>query len=391
MRELPRLLAQEITDLLGQVPAVGLLGPRQVGKSTLARQLAADRGDVLVVDLQDRRLAARLSEPEAVFEANRERLVVLDEIQRAPELFGVLRPEIDAHRHPGRFLLLGSASPRLIRAASESLAGRIFYTELTPLSLPEVLAAGHDQRDHLTVGGYPEPLLHLRGRARRLWARNYLATFVTRDLNELGYAPNVPEFERLLAMLAHAHGGAYNASELSRSLRISASTVQRYVDLLEGAFLIRVLRPYLANVRKRLTKQPRLYWRDSGLRHHLLGIADYDELLLHPALGSAWEGYAIEEVCRALGPEARPSFYRTATGAELDLVVELSSTRRIAFEVKFSVAPRLTRGFYAAVGDVSPERTFVLTPDAERFDLRDDVTVCSLQTFLTAFAAAYRP
>ena len=367
---------------------VGLLGPRQVGKSTFARSLAEERNAVYV-DLQLAAARTQLADPELFFRANAERLVVIDEVQRAPALFGALRPIVDADRRPGRFLLLGSASPRLMRDASESLAGRIFYTELTPFTHGEAAAAGVDLATHLTVGGYPQVLLALSERGRRRWTDNYLTTFVARDLAELGLSTNPQEFERLLGLLAHVHGGLLNASELSRSLRVTAPTVQRYVDILEGAFLLRVLRPLNANLGKRLTKSPRVYWRDSGLRHGLLGIRTYNDLLLHPALGSSWEGYAIEEICRAFGEYARPFFYRTAKGAELDLVLELDGARRLGFEMKFSTGPRLTRGFHQAVADVRPERTFVIVPESSRTPVAEGVEVCSLGEFLAEDVGRY--
>lgn len=377
MRILPRDLGRLVKDLFTETPAVGLLGPRQVGKSTLAAQLAAGR-DSVVLDLQLASTQAQLAEPTTFLRTNADKLVVIDEIQRMPELFSTLRPLIDEDRRPGRFLVLGSASPELIRDASESLAGRIFYAELTPLSLPEVSVANVSQEDHLVYGGYPQPLLTLSDAGRRRWAANYLTTFVTRDLTELGVGTNTREFERLLALLAHTHGGLFNASELSRSLRITAPTVQRYVDVLSQAFLVRTLQPLTGNFGKRIVRSPRVYWRDSGLRHSLLGIRSYNDLLLNPALGSAWEGYVIEELCRAVGDAARPYFYRTARGAELDLVLEFDQGWRLAFECKFSTGPKLSAGTYRAIEDVMPEQTIVVVPEERRFAIGEGVEVMGI-------------
>ena len=381
MPPIRRCLMSTVEEMLTESPAVGLVGPRQVGKSTLARSLVADR-DAVFLDLQLAETRAQLAEPTLFFRANAERLVVIDEVQRMPELFSTLRPLIDEDRRPGRFLLLGSASPALMRGAAESLAGRIFYAELPPLSLPEALGAGYTLADHLVHGGYPQPLLELSDRGRRRWSNNYLTTFITRDLAELGVGTNPQEFERLLALLAHTHGGLFNASELARSLRITAPTVQRYVDLLEQAFLVRVLRPLHGNAGKRLVKRPRVYWRDSGLRHGLLGIRSYNDLLLNPALGASWEGYALEEVCRAAGEFAKPSFYRTAKGAEIDLVLELDGGRRLGFEFKFSTGPALGRGTYSAMDDTGLERLFVVTPETGGFALAETVEVVSLGKLL---------
>ena len=377
MSSIKRSLTVVVEEMLTESPAVGVIGPRQVGKSTLARALVADR-DAVFLDLQLAETRAQLAEPTLFFRANAERLVVIDEVQRMPELFSTLRPLIDEDRRPGRFLLLGSASPALMRGAAESLAGRIFYAELSPLSLPEATSAGVSVAEHLVYGGYPQPLLELSDRGRRRWSGNYLTTFVTRDLAELGVGTNPAEFERLLSLLAHTHGGLFNASELARSLRISAPTVQRYVDVLERALLVRVLRPLHGNFGKRLVKSPRVYWRDSGVRHGLLGIRSYNDLLLNPALGASWEGYALEEVCRAAGEIAAPSFYRTAKGAEIDLILEYDGGRRVGFEFKFSTGPVLGRGTYAAMEDTGVERLYVVTPETGGFALAENVEVVAL-------------
>ena len=377
MELIDRSLGKLVRELLSASPAVGLLGPRQVGKSTLSR-LIAEEGGGLVIDLQRPEARTQLADPTAFLRANAERLIVVDEVQRQPAIFAALRPIIDEDRRPGRFLLTGSASPELMRDANESLAGRIFYAELPPLSLPEVSTAGVTQADHHLAGGYPQPLLQLTARQRTFWHAAYLSAFVTRDLAELGVRTNTVELERLLTMLAHGHGGLFNASALAGSLRITAPTVQRYVDLLEAAFLLRVLRPHHSNLGKRLARSPRVYWRDTGLLHGLLGIHDHNDLLLHPSLGASWEGYAIEEVCRAANPLARVSFYRTHGGAELDLVTEVPGGVRLAFEMKFSRGAALTRGTYAAIADVAPRHTYVVVPDGEPVALSDAITLAPL-------------
>ena len=387
MNVLPRQLTSLLDDLLRVSPAVGLLGPRQVGKSTLAQALVEARGGVLV-DLQRPEARTQLADPTAFLRANAAELIVIDEIQRQPALFGALRPIIDEDRRPGRFLLTGSASPELMRDANESLAGRVMYAELPPLSLTEVQPASVSLEEHFLAGGYPQPLLTLDAKTRSYWSSSYLGTFATRDLAELGIRTNTAELERLFAMLAHAQGGLFNASALAKSLRITAPTVQRYVDILEAAFLLRVLRPAHSNLGKRLTKSPRVYWRDTGLRHGLLGIRTYNDLLLHPGLGASWEGYAIEEICRLLGGQARPSFYRARGGAELDLVVEVPGGNTLGFEMKFSRGASLTKGFYAAIEDVQPKHTYVVVPDGEPSKLRDTITMAPLRWLLGHLAEA---
>ena len=375
-----RHLAARLAADLDVVPAVGILGPRQVGKSTLARALAAERPSVFL-DLQLPEVRERLREPAAYLRAHADELVVLDEIQRAPELFSILRPLIDEDRRPGRFVVLGSASPELMRDASESLAGRIFYSELTPLTLPEVRTAGVSLRDHLAVGGYPDPLLRLTGPYRARWATNYLQTFLTRDLRELGHDADPVEFERLVRMLAHLHGGLLNASQLANSLRVSAPTVTRYLNLLDRAFLIRRLAPYFRNFGKRIVRSPKVYLRDSGLRHAILRIGGYDDLLDRPEAGASWEGYALEEICRAVQGHAEPYFYRTADGAEIDLLLDYGD-RLVAIEIKFSDAPALGRGLVEAIKSVAPAKTYIVTPGAERHGKRWGVEVVGLEELL---------
>lgn len=384
MTTLPRRVTRQILEDLTYSPTVGILGPRQVGKTTLARVLAEEL-EATWFDLQRPAHARQLREAFRVLPALADRLVVIDEVQLMPELFGYLRPLVDEDRRPGRFLLLGSASPSLIRDASESLAGRISYTELTPLSLPEVETADINLEEHLLLGGYPEPTLRLPRARRRRWYDDFLRTYISRDLSELGHSVNESEFSRLISMLAHAQGALFNASAFARSLTVNHDTVKRYVDLLERSFLLRRLPPWLPNASKRLVKSPRLYLRDTGMLHHLLGIRDFRTLVGHIGLGASWEGYAIEEICRVAGDEATPYFYRTAKGAELDLVLDYRS-HRVGFECKFSDAPVLTKGFYSAVADVSPQRSYVVTPTANRYETDTGVTVIGLRQLLQELA-----
>ncbi len=382
----PRDLRGLIEDDLAYTPAVGIVGPRQVGKTTLARQLVANR-DHTWFDLQRPQDFRSLQHAELVLTTLRDQLVVIDEIQLMPSLFGLLRPLIDEHRRPGRFLLLGSASPDLMRGASESLAGRVTYNELTPFALPELKQTTISLNEHWLSGGYPEPLLLLPDHRRSNWYGAFIKTYVTRDLQELGRGVAQREFETLLQMLAHAHGGIYNSSALAKSLTVTYETVRRYVDLLESSFLLRRLRPYLSNSSKRLIKSPRLYLRDSGLLHYLLGIDSYVDLTKHIALGNSWEGYVIEEICRLVGERATPYYYRTASGSELDLVLDLRR-EQWAFEIKFSNAPNLSRGFYAALEAVAPAKTYIVTPSATRYQEKGGAVVIGLEALLEELAQA---
>ena len=384
---LERTAAKSIREDLAYSPAAGILGPRQVGKTTLARTIAAERASTWF-DLQRPADARQLAEAFRVLPALADRLVVVDEVQLMPELFGYLRPLIDEDRRPGRFLLLGSASPSLIRDASESLAGRIANSELTPMSLPEVAPAGLTLEDHLVRGGYPEPLLSLPPARRGRWYDSFLRSYVSRDLAELGHAVSESDFTRLISMLAHVHGGLFNASALARSLTVTHETVRRYVDLLERSFLVRRLLPWLPNASKRLVKSPRLYLRDSGLLHHLLGVADFRTLVGHITLGASWEGYAIEEICRAVGDAATPYFYRTAKGAEVDLVLDYRS-HLVTVECKFSDAPVLTKGFYNAIEDVKPRRTYIVTPSSARYETEAGVVVIGLRELLAELSGYF--
>jgi len=355
-----RSLTSNLKEDLMFSPAVGLLGPRQVGKTTLARHLAA-LGDSQWFDLQRSSDVARLEEAEQLLPLFEDKLVVIDEIQLMPSLFGLLRPIIDENRRPGRFLLLGSASPSLIRGASESLAGRISYSELSPISLIELAEEEIDFKQHLIVGGYPEPLLHLPASRRERWYRDFVRTYLTRDLAEIGHNVSDQAFGRLLRMLAYAQGGLFNASAFARSLTITNDTVRRYVSILEESFLVRSLQPWLPNLKKRLVKSPRLFIRDSGLVTYFLGISDFSDLLGRPEAGAIWEGYVIEEICRVVGDAAEPFFYRSNGGAELDLVLDFKSYQ-LAFEIKLSTAPKLSRGFYSAMTDLEPKQTYVVSP-----------------------------
>ncbi|WP_326538887.1 ATP-binding protein [Pseudorhodoferax sp.] len=372
---LERRLATDLRERLGFYPGVVLLGPRQVGKTTLARAIAAAQADALVLDLERPGDRAQLAEPELFLAQHRGRLVVLDEVQMLPELFAQLRPEIDADRRAGRFLLLGSASGALLRQRTESLAGRVGYLELTPLLASELPADLAALQQLWQRGGFPQAQLAPSDALSYAWRQDFIQTFLQRDLPQMGVGVAADPLHRFWRMLAHLQGQLFNASQLGMSLGgASHSTATRYLDLLVDTLLVRRLEPFLPNVGKRLVKSPKVYIRDSGLVHALLNIASLSDLQGHPVVGASWEGFVVEQVRALLPAGAEMGFYRTAAGAELDIVVQAGS-RRLGIEVKFSAAPSVTKGFWQAVADLQPQRTVVVAPVARRYPLKDGVEV----------------
>jgi predicted AAA+ superfamily ATPase len=361
-----------LAKALGRAPAALLLGPRQCGKSTLARRLLAQWGDAVILDLQDRADRARLQEPELFFEAHRHQLVCLDEIQLLPEFFSLLRAEIDRDRRPGRFLLLGSASGPLLRQSHESLAGRIAQVELTPFLLKEVAQASSWQQLWLR-GGFPESLLAAADEDSVDWREDFIRTFLGRDIASLELGLPLPLMERLWRLLAHSQGQTLNASRLAGLLDLRSTRLKQLLAVLEQTFMLRLLPPLEANLSKRLVRSPKLYLRDSGLLHNLLGIETYDDLLAHPQAGESWEGFVIEQLIAA-HPRWRPHFLRTSNGAELDLVLERGRQRRV-YEIKLSKAPRVSRGFHELVGQLQPERAELIAPVDQAFEARPGIWV----------------
>jgi predicted AAA+ superfamily ATPase len=379
MRWIERLQATLVSQRLEQFAGVALLGPRQVGKTTLALQLGEARPSIYL-DLESAADRARLAEPVLFLNRHADKLVILDAVQRLPGLFTELRGVIDAGRRArqgtGRFLLLGSASGELIRQSSESLAGRIAFLELHGLN---VLELGPSDVERLWIrGGFPDSLLAPSEQASTIWRAQFIRTYLERDIPQLG--PRIPAetLRRFWTMLAHGQGSLLNAAELGRSLGVDGKTVARYLDLLVDLLLVRRVAPLHANVGKRLVRSPRVYVRDSGLVHTLLGLADEDAVLGHPVAGASWEGFVIETLL-TLAPEGCQGwFYRTAAGAEMDLVLEWPGQRRWAIEVKRSLSPRLAKGFHQARADLQPERTFVVTPAERSFPMAEGVEALGL-------------
>jgi predicted AAA+ superfamily ATPase len=382
-----RRIESHVAALLKQSPAVVLTGPRQVGKTTLALAIAENRKAVYL-DLESEADRARLAEPELYFADHTDELVVLDEIQRAPGIFEELRGTIDRGRREGkgkgRFLLLGSAAIDLLAQSGETLAGRIAFAELAPLDVTEV---GGDRLDGLWVrGGFPESFLAGDDEASLRWRRDFIRTYLERDIPQLG--PRIPAetLRRLWTMIAHQQGGLLNAAQIARGLGVSGATVGHYLDLMVDLLLIRRLPPRLANVGKRMVRSPKVYVRDSGLVHALLGLGDKEAILGHPVAGGSWEGLVIENLIAIAGDGAEPSFYRTSGGAEIDLVLSWPDGREWAIEVKRSMAPKLERGMRSALIDLQPERSFVVYPGRERFRLADGVEAVNLATLCEELA-----
>jgi len=374
------MIERQLRDLverrLRQFPAVALLGPRQVGKTTLAKAIAAVHPHAMVLDLERESDRAALQRPELFFAAHRDRLLVLDEVQLTPHLFAALRPEIDADRRAGRFLLLGSASGNLLRQSGESLAGRISYLELTPLLAAELTVADPADLQSLWLrGGFPLSYLAEDEEASYVWRQDFIRTFLQRDLPDMGVRVAAETLRRFWQMLAHLQGQLFNASQLGLSLGgASHTTANRYLDVLVDTMMVRRLQPHLVNVGKRLVKSPKVYLRDSGVLHALLGLATVRDLQGHPVAGASWEGFVVEQVAAAMPLDAQLGFYRTAAGAELDLVIE-QGTRKVAVEIKFSSTPKPTQGFWQALQDLQIDRAYVIAPVWRRYPLAERVEV----------------
>lgn len=382
-----RLLAK-LTQAVSRQPAVVLLGPRQVGKTTLALEVGKSRPSHYL-DLEAPADRARLADPELYFSLHQDELVILDEIQRVPEMTRTLRGIIDqgrrAGRGKGRFLLLGSASLDLLRQSSESLAGRVAHIELGPLDVLEVGTAAASRC--WLRGGFPESFLADSEEDSLAWRQDFIRTYLERDIPQLG--PRVPAetLRRFWTMLAHLQGSMLNASQIAASLGVSGQTVSRYVDLLVDLLLARRLPPVHANVRKRLVKTPRVYVRDSGLVHALLGIPDLESLLGHPIAAASWEGHVIETLIRAAPGSTVAGFYRTAAGAEVDLVLDPPGRGRWAIEVKRSATPRLEKGFHLARADLEPDRCFVVHSGEDRFPLGPGIEAIGLRALAKELSA----
>lgn len=383
MIEFNRKVANQILDDLSFFPSIGIIGPRQVGKTTLAKKLQEHlEVDCLYLDLELDSDRIRLEDAESYLKLHENKCIIIDEIQRMPQLFPLLRALIDQDRRPSRFILLGSASPELIRGTSETLAGRIAYTELSPLTLSEVHGEIRSE-EHWLKGGYPEVLKATVSTHRQRWMKNYIQTYVFRDLRELGINISTELLQKLLEMLTTVHGNMLSMSGLARSLGVTSPTIARYIDVLEGSFLIRRLQPYSVNISKRLVKSPKFYFCDSGMFHYLSRIQTFENLLGHIFVGASWEGYVIEQVIRQVPDEWQFFFYRTHAGAECDLFGISPQGKRICIEIKRSNSPTVSKGFYESIEDLAADEIFVIIPSSESYTKNDGIRVMNLLDFLT--------
>jgi len=355
-------------------PAVAILGPRQSGKSTLAGMIGKSIANFIYLDLENPADLRRIDDVQLFFDHNPDSTVCLDEVQLLPDIFPELRSIIDRSRRKGKLILLGSASRELVNKSSESLAGRIGYIELTPFTLSEIERKQPEKKAiHWIRGGFPLSYLAKTDKQSYIWRKAYLRSYLERDLVQGSNSIPLMTVSRMLQMLAHNHGQLFNSSRLGESLNVSHNTIRNYLDFFTKSFLVRTLQPYLANSKKRLTKSPRIFIRDSGLLHCLLEIENMNQLLGHPVYGASWEGYAIENIIAAMD-EWEPWFYRTATGCEIDLVLTKGSNR-IAFECKATKSPSVTKGTYKALQDTGIKELFIVSPVSGQFYINKNVIV----------------
>lgn len=371
-----------VIELLTDFPVVALTGARQVGKTTLAKQIAKKSDKkILHLDLESPRDEGKLTEPELFFERFYDHLIIIDEIQRRPDLFPILRAVIDRDRRPGRFLLLGSASPVLIKESSESLAGRITYEELPPFTWPEI--SGEFDISRLWVrGGFPESFLTGKKAYSRRWLQDYIRTLIERDLPLLGLNTDIGKLKNFLKMLAHQNGQLLNQENLARSVGVSSPTISKYLDYLEHAYIIRRLNPWHRNVKKRLVKSPKIYIRDTGVLHALLDIDTEDSVRTHPIAGGSWEGFVLQQLM-ATSPDAYSFyFYRTHQGAEADLVVVKDEKPLMCIDIKLNRSPKPSKGFHNVIEDNQTTRNAIITPGSDRYPVHEHIDVVGIKEFI---------
>lgn len=378
-----RTATQQILNDLSFFPVIAIVGPRQVGKTTLAKNLEIPNGKpLLYLDLEWEEDRAKLADAGTYLLQHADKCVIIDEIQIMPSLFPLLRSLVDRKREPARFILLGSASPELLRNSAESLAGRIAYHELSPFSLTEIWAPGV-LRDHWFRGGFPDAFLAPNDTFASNWLQQFSTTFVERDLAQvLGKEVNRSNMLRFIRMLAHLQGQMLKITDLSNSMDIATQTVSKYLNLLQGAYLVRQLEPYFANTGKRLTKTPKFYFRDSGFYHSLARMKDREDLYAHPDVGASWEGYVIEQIYRVAGKNCEYYFYRTAVGAEVDLVLITPKNAKVCIEIKYSNAPNISKGFFNSIADLKPAYSYIITPEAEPYRRSDGIQITNIGYFL---------
>lgn len=377
---LERFIHTEFEFSVSNFPVTGIIGPRQVGKTTLAKNFAYQRPSVYL-DLEKLSDINKLNDPELFFNSIADHTVILDEIQHKPELFPLIRSLVDEHRVPGRFIILGSASPELLKQSSESLAGRINYIEMYPFNLLE-LDNIVSQENLWVYGGFPEPILNGGKKFIQRWYRSFINSYIQRDLPSLGLPADPSISRQLMVMMASINGSTLNYSILAKSLGLSMPTVKTYLSYFVNAFLVTELPAWYVNIRKRLVKSPKLYLRDSGMLHYLLGIGDRDSLFGNIAVGASWESFVIHQVRSVMHIDDEIYYYRTQDGAEIDLLIRRENQWLAAAEIKLSLSPKLTKGTYLAMDDLGITKLFVITPGESRYFYESTIEVIGLKDFL---------
>lgn len=384
-----RLLTADLKRSIDINPVTAVIGPRQCGKSTLVRHVLEGRDDALFLDLGLPSDVRKLSDPELFLREHAGKLICIDEVQNRPNLFPILRALVDMDRRPGRFVVLGSASRDVIRQSGETLAGRIHYVELAPFVWPELEPLAEDKRwsfrQHWWRGGFPPSFLSEGEPHSAFWRMDLIQDYLSRDIPQFGMLVPAPTMMRFWKMLAHYHGGLLNASKMGQALDVSHTTVRRYLDILEQTFMVRVLQPSEVNLKKRFVKSPKVYIRDSGILHSLLEIETMTDLYGHPVFGASWEGWCIEQIVSVM-PLWSQSFYRTSSGEEIDFIMERGQ-RRLAFEIKASLSPHLSRGFPGTLEALKPEQTWIVCPmDEPGYPIRTGVRVVGIRECLRDLA-----
>jgi len=380
-----RFITNDLINTILNFPVVGIIGPRQSGKTTIAKYIITKLNKAAIyLDIENPKDENKLSDPVLFFENNQDKCIILDEIQHRPDLFPILRAMIDLNRVPARFIILGSASPELINKSSESLAGRIAYKELFPLNFMEVNSI-YSIYTHWFKGGFPDSLQTTDNNIHTQWCQNFVRTYIERDLPLLGLNLPSKTIFNLWTMLSSMNGNVINKSNLTKSLEINAVTLNKYLSFMEHSFLITQLQSWEANVKKRLVKSSKIYIRDSGILHYLSNIFSIEDLLQHHSVGSSWEGYVIEQIIQLLPTYLQPYFYRTHDGSECDLVIVKSGKPMAAIEIKYTSTPKITKSITISIQDLQTKLNFIITPASDDYLIKENIRVCSLNTFLEKY------
>lgn len=375
-----RLEEKNVHENLSFFPVIGILGARQVGKTTLAKSLI-DSNEIIYIDLELNSDLRKLDDAETYLRSHQDKCVVIDEVQRMPSLFPLIRALVDEDRRPRRFVLLGSSSPELMRDSSESLAGRIAYTVLSTINILEI-SDKIPVREHWLEGGYPSVITSESKKMKNRWLANYIKNISDRDLTDRGISISTPRTMVLLRMLAYLNGNPINYNQIAKMMDMAHTTIARYINILEGSYFIRLLEPYFVNNGKRLVKSPKMYFTDSGLHHHLAGIRSLEALYGSILIGNCWEGYVINQIIGILPEDWNTYYYRTHAGSECDFILENERGELWCIEIKYSNAPSLSKGFYTSIEDIKPVKSFVITPESETYKKKNGTTVTSLSAFL---------